>query len=237
MDRAARLTLRGVGIALLAAAGALYVLSTDLVASALLRRLEAALPAFSEAALPASPPPDYVVVLGGGTIMSSPAEGGHPALSSEAESRLVYGIRLARRLDLPLVVSGGTVFAQEGIEPEARVAARLAVELGFPEARITVEDRSRTTRENALFTAERVAPRRPVVVTSAYHMRRAMLAFERSGMTGAIAAPCAYRGDRRPLRAHMLLPSMGALDGSATAWREQIGYYWYRLRMARQLDR
>ncbi|MFW5695618.1 MAG: YdcF family protein [Alkalispirochaeta sp.] len=150
------------------------------------------------------------------------------ALSPEAESRLLYGVRLARRLQVPLVVTGGRVLAAEVVPPEAEVAAVLAEELGVPRSMIRVEAESRTTAENARFTAERFDLERVVVVTSAYHMRRAVLAFSREGLS-ALPAPAAYRRDRRPLRPVMFMPTATNLRDTATVAREQIGLWWYRL--------
>ncbi|MFW5828532.1 MAG: YdcF family protein, partial [Alkalispirochaeta sp.] len=80
------------------------------------------------------------------------------------------------------------------------------------------------------FTAERFEFHRVAVVTSAYHMRRALLAFDREGLS-PIPAPAAYRRDQRPLRPVMFMPSATNLRDTATVLREQVGLWWYRLTM------
>lgn len=155
---------------------------------------------------------------------------GVAALSPEAESRLLHGVRLARRLEVPLVVSGGRVLSADVVPSEAEVAAALALELGIPPGMLRVEPDSRTTAENARFTAERFEFHRVAVVTSAYHMRRALLAFDREGLS-PIPAPAAYRRDQRPLRPVMFMPSATNLRDTATVLREQVGLWWYRLTM------
>ncbi|MFO8043560.1 MAG: YdcF family protein [Alkalispirochaeta sp.] len=221
------------GVALL-----LYVASTAIVTDRVMGALERSIAPASAAELTRA---QAVVVLGGGVVSQSPAErtlqelDGEPvsgraaaSLSPEAESRLLHGVRLARRLQVPLVVSGGRVLAAEEVPPEAEVAAALARDLGIPRDMLRVEEASRTTAENARFTAERFEFQRVAVVTSAYHMRRALLAFDREGLT-PLPAPAAYRRDQRPLRPVMFMPGATNLRDTATVLRERVGFLWYRM--------
>src|SRR5262249_62298439 len=60
---------------------------------------------------------------------------------------------------------------------ESDAALRLFERLGLAAGRVAVEDRSRNTFENALFTKQIAAPKageRWLLVTSAYHLPRAM---------------------------------------------------------------
>lgn len=229
---AASATLLG-GIALL-----LYVASTAILTDRVMGALERSISPASAAELTST---QAVVVLGGGVVSHSPAERtlqeldgewvpGQAAasLSPEAESRLLHGVRLARRLEVPLVVSGGRVLAAAEVPPEAEVAAALARDLGIPRDMLRVEADSRTTAENARFTAERFEFQRVAVVTSAYHMRRALLAFDREGLT-PLPAPAAYRRDRRPVRPVMFMPGATNLRDTATVLRERVGFLWYRM--------
>ena len=66
--------------------------------------------------------------------------------------------------------------------------------LGVDPARIIVEDQSRNTEENARFTAAIVHPepkQRWLLVTSAFHMPRAIGVFEKAGFD-VVADPVAY---------------------------------------------
>jgi uncharacterized SAM-binding protein YcdF (DUF218 family) len=231
----------GVAVALTVTAVLLYLFAIDPVSRTVMGRLETA---FSPAVPGELRDAEAVVVLGGGVTWNSPAEvllnaldggegeGGEDSssLSVEAESRLLYGVRLARRLGLPLVVSGGRVLSAPVVPPEAEVAARLAVDLGVPAEMVLEESASRTTGENARLTRERYGFDRVILVTSAYHMRRSLFAFSRAGMK-AVAAPAAYRSDRRPLRPVMFMPDATSLRDSTTVLRERLGYLWYRVAM------
>jgi uncharacterized SAM-binding protein YcdF (DUF218 family) len=229
----------GVAVVLSVTAVLLYLFATHPVSRAIMGRLERGFAPADPAELRTA---EAVVVLGGGVVWNTSGEAlinrldGLPvandasSLSVEAESRLLYGVRLARRLRLPLVVSGGRVLSAPVVPPEAEVAARLAVDLGVPPGMVRVESESRTTAENAVLTRERFAFDRVVLVTSAYHMRRSLLAFSRVGME-ALPAPAAYRSDQRPLRPVMFMPDATNLRDSTTVLRERLGYLWYRLSM------
>jgi len=189
---------------------------------------------------------DAVVVLGGGIVDDPPSEvlladirhgstredrttTHRAALSAEAESRLLYGFRLARALGVPIVVTGGRVMTAGTVPSEAETARLLLIELGFPPGEILVEEESRTTGENAEFTRERFGFDEVAVVTSAYHMRRAIFAFDAAGLP-AVPAPAPYRTDEQPLRAIDFMPSASAFYGNSIWLRERVGLAWYRLR-------
>jgi uncharacterized SAM-binding protein YcdF (DUF218 family) len=67
---------------------------------------------------------------------------------------------------------------------EAKGVHKLWLDLGVPDSQMSFEDRSRNTWENALFTRDLIAPKpgeRWLLVTSAWHMPRAMGIFRRVG--------------------------------------------------------
>jgi uncharacterized SAM-binding protein YcdF (DUF218 family) len=189
-----------------------------------------------------------VVVLGGGVVWNTPAElllrdiddgsawaagdsaaGFAPSsLSAEAESRLVHGVRIARRLERRLIVTGGRVLSASVVPPEALVAGRLAQDLGLPSAMVLLESESRTTAENARRTSERFDFTTVVLVTSAYHMPRSVLAFERAGLK-VLPAPAPFHADTRPLRPLDVLPRSSTLHSVSRVLREVVGMLWYRL--------
>ena len=138
--------------------------------------------------------------------------------------RIVYAAHLARASELPVLVSGGV------LEPNAPPAAEVLAEvlrrrLGV-EARWT-ETRSRTTRENARYSARVLLPagiRRVALVTHAWHIPRARAAFERAGFE-VTPAPTAFSGGTRAEH----LPTSNALRQSTWAIHEWIGRLWYAL--------
>jgi uncharacterized SAM-binding protein YcdF (DUF218 family) len=139
-----------------------------------------------------------IIVLGGG-------EDGHamgaPQLAglNEAAERYTEAVALARRLPGARVVfSGGSGRLLRVEEPEAAGAGRLFAALGIAEDRITLEGKSRDTHENAVLTAQILKPQpdqRWLLVTSAWHMPRAMGCFRQAGFS-VEAWPVDYRTPR-----------------------------------------
>jgi uncharacterized SAM-binding protein YcdF (DUF218 family) len=210
-----------------AATFCLLALSMAPVRDMLLRPLERRYPALQTAA----PGVDAVVVLGGGVIDGSTDAGGQPSLTAESLKRVVYGYQLARTLGVPVVVSGGRVWKAAG-QSEAEVASTTLVRLGMPPALIIKEGKSRTTWENAVEVSGILAARgarRIALVTSAYHMPRAMLAFSRRGVS-CVPAPTDYKSQYGPTVFVEALPRFESLTDSFKAMREYLGIVQYAAR-------
>jgi uncharacterized SAM-binding protein YcdF (DUF218 family) len=216
----------GVGLLLLAVAS-LYVLSMPMVAGALNARLETVSPYPLRAK--AAPGMGAIVVLGGGRNAFAPEFGGETVSAASLE-RVRYAARLHRDTGLPLLVTGGRLFNETGDEATLMKRA-LTEDFGVPVK--WLENRARTTRENARYAAE-VLKGQDIggvyLVTHAAHMPRSMEAFERAGLN-VIAAPTAFR--KRPASSENFLdyfPDAGALNDSARVLHEYLGRIWYQWR-------
>ncbi len=174
---------RRTGIWFLGTGAALaYLASTSLVGNALIAPLETQYPALD--ADQAAGVRD-IVVLGSGYAPHDhiPVTG---ALDADGLVRIVEGVRLARgRPATRLLVSGG---ALPGFIPSALGYARLAADLGIDPAAIVVMDRAVDTEQEAREVAALLGQTPFILVTSAYHMPRAMRLMHRVG-THPIAAP------------------------------------------------
>ncbi|GMU48446.1 MAG: hypothetical protein AMXMBFR31_06720 [Candidatus Desulfobacillus denitrificans] len=160
-----------------------------------------------------------IVVLGGGSYHAAPEYGGD-TVSRWTLDRLRYAARLQRETGLPLLVTGG---APLGGVAEAR-SMRAALERDFGVKVRWVEDASADTRGNARFSApilHKAGVRRVLLVTHAWHMRRAQGEFAAENMT-TIAAPTAYEATG-PLTALDLLPGPGGLWAGRIALGELLG--------------
>ncbi len=115
------------------------------------------------------------------------------------------------------------------MEPEAEIAARTLEGMGLPAGMIISERRSRTTWENAREVKKILGERkmgRVALVTSAWHMPRAMLSFRRAGVE-AVPVPAGALSLGRVARASAFLPSFESLADSFLALREYIGIVAY----------
>jgi uncharacterized SAM-binding protein YcdF (DUF218 family) len=132
-------------------------------------------------------------------------------------------------LKKPILVSGGSVTGLTS--PEARLmSAILTKEFHVPVR--WVEDRSRDTLGNAVESARILKPlgiRTVYLVTHAWHIRRARLAFESVGFE-VVAAPTEFRREEE-VGIQDYLPRASALLDSYYFFHEALGYLWYQLRI------
>lgn len=216
-----RLALVGLGVGL---GGLLLVLALPLGVW-LLRPLEDRFPH------PAAPDRvDGIIALGGAVLPDMTAARGLPALNAEAE-RMTEFVALARRHpEARLAFTGGRGTLVAGRLSEADVARTLFDELGLAGRPIAYEDRSRDTGENATDLRDllRPAPDQTwVLITSAWHMPRAVAAFRHAGWR-VLPWPVAYKtGTPLVDEYDKSLPArLAELDLAAHEW---VGLLAYRL--------
>ncbi|MGN7760284.1 YdcF family protein [Paenibacillus sp. 22594] len=167
---------------------------------------------------------DVIVVLGGGATSGTPDIDGEGNMYGSAANRLLTAVRLYRQTGLPILFSGGQVFPDSG--NEANIAKRQLMGLGVPETDILTENRSLNTEQNATNTAALMKSKglsHPILVTSAFHMPRAMLYFKDSGLL-----PLAYPTDytvslEGRLYTAKFSPSPSAINNTGTALKEYLG--------------
>jgi len=168
-----------------------------------------------------------IVVLGGGHS-DSPELSRVNQLSTSALARLVEGVRLARLLpNTKFVVSGYNGPRQFS---HAQILAEAAQSLGVAPSRIVRLDETRDTDDEAREIVRQLGQQPFLLVTSAWHMPRAMALCKKAGLH-PVAAPADF----------MLRPGadtgwalvawdLGALERSTKAIHERLGLFWARLR-------
>jgi uncharacterized SAM-binding protein YcdF (DUF218 family) len=184
-------------------------------------------------ARPLNPPASVagIIVLGGGFEGAiNLARGGYELNS--AGDRFVETAVLSRRYpDAKVLVSGGTgALVLEG-EADATTAERLLTGLGVAPERLILENRSRNTEENARFSSELAKPAAGetwLLVTSAFHMPRAMALFRKAGFE-VVAWPTDYRTSGREGAGFFRDNPIDALQNTSLALREWLGLIAYRL--------
>jgi uncharacterized SAM-binding protein YcdF (DUF218 family) len=135
-----------------------------------------------------------------------------------ANCRVVEGIRMWRHLPKSrLILSGG----RTGNDP----MWKLSIELGVPEADLILRTGALDTADEARLFGETVGKAPFALVTSAYHVPRAMRLFQAMGLN-PVAAPCEFRTTELPPWSTCLLPTADALLSTQLAMHEYLGMIW-----------
>ncbi|MCD0415914.1 YdcF family protein [Rubrivivax sp. JA1024] len=175
--------------------------------------------------------PDGIIVLGG--AINSEVSAARNALELDASAERVFAaLDLARRYpQARIVYSGGSGNLIQRSAAEAPIAGELLKRFGIAADRVVLEDKSRTTAENAVYTRALVSPKPGelwLLVTSSFHMPRSMIAFRDAGFD-VVAYPVDWR-TRGP--EDMALPFSTLASGLArtdVAVHEWAGLLAYRL--------
>jgi uncharacterized SAM-binding protein YcdF (DUF218 family) len=204
--------------------GSLLVLSLPITAGLLITSLERGLPLVP----PPGHPPAAIVILSADAARSP---GGKVSVGPLTLERLRAGARLARKVGLPILVTGGSL--RPGETPIAELMAQsLSEDFGTPAT--WIESASKDTWENARFSAVILREhhiRSIYLVTAAWHMQRALIAFSPYHLT-VVAAPTHL--DRPPslpsLKWGAFVPEDSAWSMSYFALHEWLGSLYYELR-------
>ena len=130
-----------------------------------------------------------------------------------------------------IIVSGGSGAVQATAHTEADDLTTLLRLAGVPNSAIVREEKSRNTRENALFIKQLLTPEQDtlILVTSAFHQRRAMGCFAKIGLH-PVGFPAGYRStDRRFTPDAWLLPNPDALANFSLLTHEVVGWLIYKV--------
>jgi uncharacterized SAM-binding protein YcdF (DUF218 family) len=173
---------------------------------------------------------DGILLLGGAVDPALSLSYGETVFNSSI-ARVLGGVALARRhpeAKLVLVSGEGGVFPVG--YSEARATLGFVVDEGIAPARILLEEKSRSTHENAVYAKEMIRPtpgQTWVLVTSAFHMPRAVASFDGVGWS-VIPYPVDFKIDPRTgLSAGFSL--LDGLSAATLAGKEWAGLLGYRL--------
>jgi uncharacterized SAM-binding protein YcdF (DUF218 family) len=223
-------------IALILALACLWLSANHWVATGLARSLEWRY-------LPPDPVPqaEVMIVLGGGTEAS---EYPRPIVEVNGSGdRLIYAAWLYKQGKAEhILVSGGLLDWTEATSTPAQDMARLLQAMGVPQQAIWLQTNSRNTYEDAVYCAQMLKEKginRALLVTSAWHMPRAVKLFQAQGVE-VIPLPTDYNvtqadwqrlwsGD---LRAWILgaLPSVDQMALTTKMLKEYLGIFTYDIR-------
>ncbi|SFC75130.1 YdcF family protein [Spirosoma endophyticum] len=135
-----------------------------------------------------------------------------------------------------ILISGGMgslPFQPTPVSDEGHMTAQFLITAGVRSVDIILENKSRNTHENALYSAavlrQRFHTNRCVVVTSAWHMRRAVACFQKEGVTVSPFPSSFLSGRRSFAPGEWLLPHEEAFFNAYYLVRELVGYVTYKV--------
>ncbi len=187
------------------------------------------LPQDGAAKIPAA---DAVIVLGGYLERFPHAYSGTEL--SEAADRVITGIELIRDGKAPVLVLGGGGAGDPPEPVEAQTAAAWMKAWGVVSAPVEFLGVSADTHGEAIHAAKLARERgwnRVILVTSAWHMKRAEAAFRNAGLD-VITVGSDFQGTAALMPGHQrsLVPRTQDLNHLRLWAEETLGYLYYRLR-------
>jgi len=175
-----------------------------------------------------NPKGDVIILLGGGVYDNAPDLSGIGVPTQSVQSGIITAYKLHQKLRIPIIASGGKVF--EFKKAEAPIIKRFLTDLGIPDDQIISEESSRDTFENAKFTqeiCEKLGFKNPILITSAYHMKRSVLSFKKMGLE-VTQFPSIFPSWRtKQYHWNDYLP--GNFKQFSMAFREYLGIAYYKM--------
>ena len=202
----------------------LYFSSTSFMANKLLDPLQYKYEVLKEVPVDTQ----AIVVIGNGRIPIAREYANLDTVNAVTLERLRYASRLSKVHQLPILVTGGSVNNER--QSEAALMQK-ALETDFGVEVTWLEERSKTTFENARFTKKVLTENsinKVLLVTHAYHMPRAMWCFEDVGITPIPAPTIFYKRNTSTSELKQYIPNVDALKKTRLALHEYIGKLWYQ---------
>lgn len=195
-----------------------YICTTGAFSNAVIRSLE------KKHTPPQNPSGDVIIMLGGGALSDTPGVSGQGSLSGFAANRLITTAQLYKKLNIPIIISGGQVYTNTGIE--SHIAKKILISMGIPEDMIISEDKSLNTSQNAEYSKKILVKfgfTHPILVTSAFHMERAIRQFNKFNVN-VEAYPTDYQTNvTGKFALQDLLPDGSSIEKLSISIKEYLG--------------
>ncbi|MFC5269813.1 YdcF family protein [Adhaeribacter terreus] len=153
---------------------------------------------------------------------------------NKGADRIMHALQLYREGKIrKIIISGGSGAILERYATEADELRKVLQMANVPESDILVENRSRNTRENALYTKELLIKnpelKTTLLITSAFHMRRSEGCFRKAGLKPDIFPADFYTIDRSFTPDDLLLPQEYCLHYWSVLVHEMVGFCMYKV--------
>lgn len=149
-------------------------------------------------------------------------------LGGDYEGRAYEAIRLYKSIPNSKIITSG----YEGREkiPEAIINKNKLISFGIPEEDILMQVEPKDTQQEAVYVKKIVGTQKFILVTSAYHMPRAMELFKKEGLN-PIPAPTNFLKKEKEL---LSAPSGSNLVKTEIVFHEYLGMTWNKIKSIKQ---
>ena len=172
----------------------------------------------------------FGIVLGG--ITDPEREPRDRLYFKKGADRLIHAVYLYKAGKIKKILfTGGKSKLFEDSERESSPIVDFLMLCGVPEEDIVIDNKSRNTRENALFTSHMVDKNdKQILITSAFHMRRSLGCFQKVGLQ-VTPFSCDFnaRRDDERFTLDMMIPSLDALNAWDILIKEWVGIIAYKI--------
>lgn len=170
------------------------------------------------------------IVLGGGAdVERRPKD--RLFLQNSGE-RITHAVHLYKAGKIKKILyTGGKPEIFENPEVDNDAIVNFYIDCGIPSEDIIIESKSRNTHENAIFTADLVdKSKQHILITSAFHMRRAAACFEKEGIN-VVPFSCDFNSPKDDDRFSVseLIPSVDAMGKWEILLKEWAGMIAYKM--------
>ena len=174
---------------------------------------------------------DYGVVLGG---FSGYDKKKNRVEFNDCGDRLFYAIQLFHSGKIKnILVSGGNGQLLNNGHMESEWSKDFLIKCGIPKKNILIENKSRNTWENALYTSKffkNKKNKKILLITSAWHMKRAMFCFDKNNIKVDSFSTDYTKGDIKINLEYLIMPNSTSLVRWETLIKEMIGNIVYRIK-------
>jgi uncharacterized SAM-binding protein YcdF (DUF218 family) len=174
---------------------------------------------------------DYVVILGG--MMSYYDTHNKQIGFNRSVDRLMQGLKIINQKKAnKIIFTGGDGSILKTIGREGDCIKQYLMDIGFNTDSLTIESDSQNTFENATYTAAllKKQPKATIIlVTSAFHMRRALACFRKQGLHADYYPADRYAGKRKYTLDHLFIPQIEAMEKWSLLVHEISGFLIYKI--------
>ena len=148
--------------------------------------------------------------------------------------RLLQAIELYKRgIIKKIIFTGGSGSVLHPDKKEGMFVKRYLLTLGIPEHDFFIENESKNTYENAIFTKKLIDQENIkgnfLLITSAFHMRRSIACFNKAGIISEPYSTDRYSGPTKFEFDHLLIPNISAMEDWNNLLKELVGFITYKI--------